>query len=601
MVTKMKKILIIIVFIPLFSIGQSFAQEQIGSIEFEGNERFSDEKLRSIIQSKPSQDFDEYKIFKKDRERVLNFYRKEGYLNVEVGIDIVSVNDIIFQISEGNQVFLRTLKINGNEVISIDKLLGMVKIKNGEPLNLGKVAETEYEIVEYYSSKGYIYIEIDREVVRKNGKANVILHINEGPLVYVGEIECRGLNKVTENVVLRELYLEENEIFTPEKLNKSRQSVYATGLFRSVQFETKGVEAGKDTIDVILNLKEDKLKWVGFGLGYGSVDGARFSAEWGYKNLWRKAHRLSIKTLFTYNLKKNVQREVDKSYSHRYEINYFIPWLFDTRYTTELSIFHQRTIYAKHEEEKNNGSLQIGRKLTNNLEISTQARYEVTNLFRVSDDASQELKKDAGKEYINSLSLSLRFDTRNAFFKPTKGTKIIVVNEYAGGILQGSVDFNKSEGEIVSFITPISLITLGTRAKGGYAFPFKNTEVVPRTKRFFIGGPSTVRGYPTNHVGITTVNEDGEEEPVGGRVLALFNIEAMTASWKNMYLGIFGDGGYVWADKGDVDFRDLEFGFGSGIRYSTPVGPIRLDFAFPAKENTQWRDVFIHIALGSAF
>ena len=589
--------IILLLIIPLLS----FGNEVVKSIIFKGNQVFDDEYLYKIVGTNVSKELDEYQLFKKDRDNIINLYRANGYLDVKVGIDFTSQYDVIFQISEGKRTFIRSLKLIGNSIVPTTTLLELVTVKNGTPLNLTEITKTENAIIEFYASKGYIYADIVRKVQIKDNLADITLNIIEGNIVRVGKISIIGLREVLVYVVAREMYLKAGDIFIPEMLNKSRQSIYATGLFKSVYIELKGIEEKKEVIDLILHVEEDKLRWFGFGLGYGSVDGARFSSEWGYNNVFRNAEKIWVKSLISYNLQKNVKLEVDKLYSSRYEIGYFVPWAFGTRFSTDTKIFHQRDVYTKHEEEKNNGSLRISKKITDKMEASLQGRYEVTNIYRVADDASDELKKDAGKDYINSLVFSFQYDTRNSFLKPHWGHWIIITNETAGGIFGGSVDFNKTVVDIRDFRSHTGFFTLALHAKVGYAFPFGKTLTVPRTERFFVGGPTTVRGYQTDHLGITTINENNEEEPVGGRTLALFNVEIWTKSWKNFYLATFADGGYVWSYLKDVNLYEIESSFGVGLRYTTPVGPIRLDFAYPAKFNTQFRDISVHIGLGNIF
>jgi outer membrane protein insertion porin family len=194
-------------------------------------------------------------------------------------------------------------------------------------------------------------------------------------------------------------------------------------------------------------------------------------------------------------------------------------------------------------------------------------------------------------------------------------------SKFAGGWLGGDADFYTASATSVWYFPFAARDAFAVRVRAGYSDKFGQSVQVPIEDRFFAGGSNSVRGFANNSLGPTTVDETtGEVFPAGGNAILLTNLEMRFSlpvlSRINISAAAFFDGGNVWQDwkdvtwsdfkpfknSGDVSINDYFYGIGLGIRYNTPVGPIRLDYGVPLKtlEGDSDKGLF-YLALGQTF
>jgi outer membrane protein assembly factor BamA len=140
-------------------------------------------------------------------------------------------------------------------------------------------------------------------------------------------------------------------------------------------------------------------------------------------------------------------------------------------------------------------------------------------------------------------------------------------------------------------------LILAWRVRAGTVSPFAGTTIVPPKDRFYLGGSSTVRGYGFRDIG----PEDEDGNPLGGRIMGLANAEARVGVWGRLGTAIFIDVGGLWQSSDEIATGSTGFGTGIGLRFSTPFGPIRLDYGFAPTWNRGLRRGRVYIALGQAF
>jgi outer membrane protein insertion porin family len=217
-----------------------------------------------------------------------------------------------------------------------------------------------------------------------------------------------------------------------------------------------------------------------------------------------------------------------------------------------------------------------------------------------------------------SLDLAYTRDTRDFYFNPRRGMYINAKSGFSGGFLGGEDHFYSFVASYQAYRSLGGGAVFAYRVRGGYAEAFGDSKDrgVPFENRFFSGGGNSVRGYKENSLG-----PQGEEgDPLGGRVVLLTNVELRFPipylARYNFGGALFFDGGNVWSSFGEIEpgqfalysdreettFRDYRYSTGVGVRYNTPIGPIRLDVGFPLKKTEDIdRDYLFHISLGQIF
>ena len=195
---------------------------------------------------------------------------------------------------------------------------------------------------------------------------------------------------------------------------------------------------------------------------------------------------------------------------------------------------------------------------------------------------------------------SIIWDARNDPFNPTRGAFHSVTLKQSARVLGSDDQFYKFTGQSAWF-TPIGTrVVLALQGRGGYTERFGDTTSIPIVERFFVGGRNTVRGYDQDTLGVTGQTVVGGI-PTGGNAMLVSNLELRLALPRAVGLVVFLDGGNVWRDARNIDFHDMKFSVGPGIRYNTPVGPLRLDLGYKLRRETGESAAQLHFTLGHAF
>jgi outer membrane protein insertion porin family len=260
--------------------------------------------------------------------------------------------------------------------------------------------------------------------------------------------------------------------------------------------------------------------------------------------------------------------------SERFKFGFTDPWFLGTPTTAGFSVYLEESeLFNTYSSDVVGADLTLGRYLTDYISASLTGRTERVDIFDVSPDASEEIKEQEGTKDTISLTLTLARDTRDDFFNPTKGSRHTLRLENAGGVLGGDNTFYKVIGD-TNWYFPLPLDTvLHLRGRSGIVEGYDGKDA-PIYERFFIGGINTIRGFEYGEAG----PKDETGEVIGGEKSVIFNSEFLIPLNKALGLKgvLFYDGGKGWTE----DFGDWNHAVGVGIRWLSPIGPIRVDWGF---------------------
>jgi outer membrane protein insertion porin family len=205
--------------------------------------------------------------------------------------------------------------------------------------------------------------------------------------------------------------------------------------------------------------------------------------------------------------------------------------------------------------------------------------------------------EDSGTLLISAIKLGLIYDSRDNPFEPRSGYLVGLTYKIAAGILLSESEFHKVQMYLNRYIALSKDIVLAASLRGGYARSFDKTSSLPLVERFFLGGRTTVRGYDQDMLG----PKGSDNNPTGGNVFAMENLELRFNVWKGLGLVTFLDGGNVWQKAGEFSFGSIKYTTGIGLRYNTPVGPIRVDFGYKLNRERGENIGAVHFSVGHAF
>lgn len=569
---------------------------KMGKVTFSGNTVFTAKQLRDDITLAEGQRFDDF-TFQQDLRKIIYKYKKKGYLDAKfsaregkVDLELQQL-DYHLVLEEGLLSTIGQIYFQGNSIFSDSTLLSYLKVKTGDAFNLPAIGQTSAGIAALYAERGYVYAVVKDSVMKTDDPkvSDVLFRINEGGQAMVGRITIQGNRRVRARVIEREMDLVPGEIFVPSKIYQNQQKVYGLGLFTEVRFEMPGLEQKKDTVDLMLLVREDRTNWVGFNTGYQSPDRVQVGAEWGSSNVFGNLQKLTIRAGLSYGL-AGVEKgsKAQHPYSNDYYIDYLEPYFLSTSLKASASIYYKNE--KKYDDKfsdwlrlsRRGAEARVGRSVLQYLQAYLGYKYEF-------------LEQRAST--TSDAFLTATFDNRDDLFNPRKGFNLTARVDNAGSFLGGSNDFHKLLSEN-SFYLPLGeRLVAAMRAKGEIVTAYGRSLSVPLADRLYLGGGSTLRGYGQDEL--------SADSAAAENVLLLGNAElrfrVVTIMGLSLDLGAFGDAGNIWPSTAKVDWTDFLSGLGLGLRLITPVGPVRVDYGMKTAVRPALKNGLIYINLGHAF
>ena len=553
--------------------GKKIRIEHVG---FTGNTYFPDSTLRKQLQTR------EYVLpvlsgpaslyrpdaLRVDVQLVDNFYHDHGFMDVQMGEPSVEINREASAIAinipiakEGDQYKIGRVTLQGDEVFSEAELRRMVHLIRGEIYNRSTVREDIVRLTNAYTDEGYAFADATPTILRDDQQrlVNISYEIRPGPRVYIGRIDIRGNERTRDWVIRRELRMNEGELYSGEKLRRSRQRLMNLQYFEDVKIDTKR-RTEEGLIDLDIDVTEQSTGQFTAGLGFSSVETVVLSASVTQRNLFGRGWSVSALGRIG-------------GLSQDFSLTFLEPWLFNRPMSAGFSIFRRSVDYQTFDSRQTGFSLTIGRYFGEYFRASLTYLLEEVDISNIVPSAADILSDQEGSSVTSGFSPRIEWDSRDNEFNPSRGSNQILEFEIAG--LGGDNRFYKVLGESTWYY-PLPLGLTGfVKGRFGYAAGYSGEEL-PVQERFFLGGPTTVRGFAFRAIG----PQDLDDNPLGGTSLIQFNFEVGRNLGRILRLVVFLDAGNVYAEEEQFDLGELRSAAGFGIRVITPVGPMRLDFGF---------------------
>jgi outer membrane protein insertion porin family len=607
----------------------------VGGIVIEGNASFSDKDLKRqmltteapffAIFTRPRLDRDS---LRRDVAALEAFYRANGFLEAKVSVERIEVIEdgafanIVIRVDEGDPTRVDLVDFAGTGPVQKDRLVKDLRLKAGVPFNPSLVSTDIYAMKRQYFDKGYLAVEISDSVAVSGKSVELFYRIVPGPVVTIRRIEIEG-NRLTKDYVIRqEFAIEEGEPFRLSKAVETQRNLFETGLFTEAEILPENLDAKERTVDVTVRVRERKSGYVEVGFGVGNIRGSRVTGEWGEKNLFGRGMKLVLKAEYAFGLFKGGVVDFDN----------FDPQVKFYRYDAgfaERHIFGSRVIFGVDAYLEKDATVEpiIIRTLGAGIGGVRHMSPRTDIILRLFSERIEREVPNVEKELSNSriVSGTVTHNTRDFILDPRKGGYRDLRADLAGGVLGGENDFYALNTTVQKYWTKRRNLVIALRARVGYADAYgasKDTGV-PIENRFFTGGGNSVRGFRDNSLGpkgmVETSEGNLEETVIGGRFLLVGNAELRFPlpyfSRFRFSSAVFADAGNVWSSLGSVtakNFRlyagpdeitedDVRYTLGFGLRYNTPVGPIRLDYGMPIKKDDTDRFGRFHVSLGQIF
>lgn len=510
-------------------------------------------------------------VFQNDLALIMGKYFDSGYINADILDHRVLLSEdkrwfhITIALSEGGQFKVGKIDVQGDMLPDTgrEELAGKIKLSPGDIFNRSKLSSGMDALADVYGDKGYAYADIKpvTKIDAERKTIDVTVEIKKNELVYIERIDINGNTKTQDKVIRREFELGEGDLFSSSALKRSKNGLRRLGYFEDVSIaQTQGSAPDKAKLDVVI--KERPTGAVSLGAGYSSVDKIVGTASISQSNFMGTGVKLELSGTVSGS-------------SSRYNLGVNEPWLFDKPISTGFDIYNTDRDYPDFKIRKNGGDVKLGFPVSGR-DTRGYMTYKLEDIYirDVSANASSLLKSQAGKSTLSSVEGVLKRDTRDDAFFPNEGSVAILSTEYAGGVLGGSRYFVKYSLDGIKYVPFFWETTFSLRLGTGFVAGHGG-KAVPVDERFYLGGISTLRGFRTRTIG---PKDPATGEIIGGNTMALISAEYIFPLLPEQFIKgvIFFDAGNAY--QGRIDLGDLRKGAGAGLRWFSPLGPLRFEF-----------------------
>jgi len=573
------------------------AKVKISEIRFVGNTHVKAGKLRGEMETKKWWMFSwltgsgRFKDdqFEDDLDKLRDYYREQGYLDVEIPQDKIVFSYptqdkllITINVTEGRQYRVGEINFSGNKLFATTLLKRVARIRSGMVFVPSRLDKDTERVEDFYGKDGYLQTNV--RILRKpniaTGNIDIEYQVQESEKFNVESIVIEGNTKTKSTVILRELVLGPGDVFSKVMMKISKLRLENTRFFEDVNVTDQETNIpGRRNMRIAV--KEGRTGNLTFGAGFSSLERATLFAEVSQSNF----DIFNRRSFFQGDGQKFRLRLQLGSRSSEAVLSFEEPWLFQKALALGFSVFRSSSDYNSsfYTQIETGAEVYLRKRLFELVEGKLAYTYKVVNIKDVSSSASSIIRSLEGNNALSEVSFQLLRDTRDKIINTTAGNRIEVNTAFAGGPLGGSKINNYYSVEVRGsqffpvFETQTQVLALIGR--GGVIQNFGKAVDVPYYSKFYLGGPTTLRGYEFRDV----APRDSFNEPIGGKSYGFFSAEYSLDIVSPIRAAVFYDAGFVNKNAYDFNPRDYADNFGVGLRLFVAGAPLSLDFGIPIK------------------
>jgi outer membrane protein assembly complex protein YaeT len=642
----------------------------VESVETSGQARITAAELAPLLQLKSGDPFVEARVGLvsaaiAELYRVRGFAQAVVKPNIQVLPEATAAGvayrpvAIRFEIQEGAQTMVSAVEFQGTSAIPAAALQSQMALASGKPFYRPQLSVDRDAIERAYRNEGFQNVSVISQLAFANEQQLVAVTwmIREGAQITIDRVLINGNDRTSADVIRRELTIKPGGPVSDDAMIESQRRLAALGLFRRVSV-TELPRTGALTRDVLVNLVEADTTTIDYGGGL-EVSGIGGRDDDGYatdkidvgprgffsisrRNFWGKNRSVTLFGRVTLSRREvgvdNPDPEDDGGYGfndYRGLFNFREPRAFGTAGDGQATAFVEQGRRTSFSFNRKGVSTDYARRF-GDFTVTGRYTFDYTKIFDDQIAAEDQLLIDRlfPQVKLSKFFLGILRDSRDDVLDPQRGAVVGVDGSVAAKLWGSEVGFVKSFaqgfiyrrlpgrkmviaagarlGVAVGFAQvlplPIEISTVvGDRQRDvdrADAFPTAIKDL-PASERFFAGGDTTVRGFALDRLG-TDETLDPQGFPQGGNAMAIFNFETRAPYWKNLQFVWFLDAGNVYKLVSDIRLDELRYASGVGVRYRSPIGPLRIDWGW--KLNTallltggRERSNILHISLGQAF
>jgi outer membrane protein insertion porin family len=492
---------------------------------------------------------------------------------------------LVFPIVEGEPYIVSQIDYKGNTVFSGNELSEGLSVQAGDVFQRIKMRDEITRVTDLYGERGYAFTEVSPSVEPDPAtrSARISFVIDEGEMVRIKDIRITGNTKTRDNVIRRELRLDERDMIDSPAIKRSFQRLNNLNFFETVEILPNQTSPGEVDLDV--KVKEKPTGAFSIGGGFSTLDQFTLIADISEGNFLGRGYLAKIRGQL------GGRRTLGL-------ITFRNPAIFDTLTSFQVDVFRVETNFQTYEEKKVGTNLTFGRAFSEYLSGSFTFVAEHIKIDDIDADASDIIKDQDGKQSTTGFRASLFRDTRDFYLDPRKGIRVGVRTSLGTELLGGSNNFYSATFDALKY-TPLTFWDLRHALRGriGYGTGF-NGEELPIPEFFFVGGINTVRGFKFGRAGPVTSSND----PDGGNKQLIFNNDLIFPILADAKLNgvLFFDYGKGFGVGESLDL-DLRQAAGFEVRWISPFGPLRAAYGFNLDRKEGEKSSVFEFSIGTVF
>jgi outer membrane protein insertion porin family len=544
-------------------------------------------------------------------------YFNQGYIQAKIDRPQVTVTPdkkgiyITINVEEGEQYEVGEIDFSGDILFSRQELLDVIKLDENKIFAYDVLQKDLGELQAKYGDLGYAFANVNPQwkIKDKERKVDIVFEFDKGSKVYFGRIQVLGNSKTRDKVLRREMKIREGELYNETRRRQSLENIQRLGFFDEVNFKTTTPPDKLDILNIDVVIKERNTGQIQLGAGYGSSQGFTLQGSVQQTNFMGRGQNLGV----SLNLAKN--------YSF-YDVTFTEPYFRDSLWSLGFRVFQsENSGRADYDEKKTGGSLFVGHPLGDYLRFNASYTYTATRLYEAEINGQKVTDLDlfplnTAEGDAGLLGFSLDYDTRNDRFRPSKGIYARLGYSVTGPF-GGNLRYYKANSDFRFFKNLFWDVVFRNSFSYARIESTDPTRTAPFNELYLLGGPYSLRGYRYARIGRQVVSQKAKNELIakgdtadleerskrfyGGAQQVMYQGELLFPLIREaqMYGVTFYDVGQ--AEDTIVDdkfFADTGF----GIRWFSPIGPLRFEWGFPLNRDTNWHEaVVFEFSIGTPF
>ncbi len=562
----------------------------IRSVTFSGNNAVTVKELKKVVKTTPKGLLNIFtsgagrlnsEQLDTDVSAIRDLYQSKGYMDANVAPPQLNRDgdkvDVVFAITEGEQYRVGKVTYVGAKVFTRDEIDQLAKMKSGDIYSPQGVRGDVKSLQDMYGTRGYIDFQAGANTTPgPNRTIDLTFTIEEGVQSYLEHINISGNTRTKDKVIRRELPIAPGELFSTTRVDAGKQRLMNLNYFSKVEaYPADTLVPGRKDLNVLV--EEKRTGSFNFGVGFSSIDSLLGFAEitQGNFDITRWPYFTGGGQKFRLRLQYGTERK-------DFVLSLTEPYFLDREIAVGGELFFREASFVStvYNERRYGFDISARKRLAEFLTGRVNYTLQNIDIYDVAEDASDAIKNEEGSRVESALAGGLTHDTRDSVFLTRRGHRIDLSTFVAGGFLGGTTDdygFNLEGAQY--FLLPYDTI-LTFVGQVGVVDTWADGDDVPIYNRLYLGGANNLRGFKFRDA--SPKDENGD--PIGGRSLWRATVEVTVPVVDKVRAAAFFDVGSV--DESAYSFSGtVNSDVGLGVRLDLPIGPVRIDYAFPIQKD----------------